>query len=135
MTITLAVLYYRQIVTRKEDNAVFHDECGYWTWDAATGTVTHSLSIPRAVTLLAGGEYKGETTADGRTVLDVAANLGDEHWGIVQSPFMRKNATTTAFSHHIEVGDGKLSYHETTTLDIYGKIFEHTDGNELTRVE
>jgi hypothetical protein len=29
--------------------------------------------------------------------------------------------------------DAKLSYHETTTVDIYGRIFEHTDENVLER--
>jgi len=35
----LAVLHYRQIVTRKSDGNVFHDETGYWMWDASTNTV------------------------------------------------------------------------------------------------
>ncbi|GAB4137761.1 MAG: hypothetical protein Fur0037_03060 [Planctomycetota bacterium] len=46
---------------------------------------------------------------------------------------MRENARTTAFSHRITVSRGKLSYKETTTLEIYGKVFEHTDENELVR--
>ena len=47
--------------------------------------------------------------------------------------FKRDNARTTAFRHHITVGNGKLSYSETTNVDIYGKVFEHTDRIELTR--
>ncbi len=39
----LATVHYRQIVQRKSDGAVFHDETGYWMWDAAAATVMHSL--------------------------------------------------------------------------------------------
>jgi len=130
---TLAVLHYRQIVQRKSNDEVFHDETGYWMWDASSKTIMHSLTIPRAVSVLAGGKHNGEKTAEGLFVLDVSAELGDKDWQIIQSPFMRDNAKTTAFSHNITVGKGKLEYSETTTIDIFGKVFKHTDGNELIR--
>ena len=41
----LSVLHYRRIVTRKSDNGVFHDETGYWLWDARDKVIIHSLSI------------------------------------------------------------------------------------------
>jgi hypothetical protein len=130
---TLAVVHYRQIVRRKSDGNVFHDETGYWMWDSDAKTVMHSLVIPRAVCVLAGGTYSGEKVADGRTVLRVAAKIDDENWKIIQSPFMQENASTTEFRHEIVVGKGKLSYSETTMVDIYGEVFEHTDQNELVR--
>ena len=128
----LVAVHYRQIVSRKSSGAVFHDETGYWMWDAATATVMHSLVIPRAVGVLAGGAYNGETDEEGRVVLEVAARLGDPEWGIVQSPFMRDNARTIRFRHRLAVGGGTLSYAETTVVEIYGKVFEHTDESELT---
>lgn len=130
---TLAVVHYRQIVRRKSDGDVFHDETGYWMWDSDTKTIMHSLVIPRAVCVLAGGTYSGEKEADGRTVLRVAARIDDKNWKIIQSPFMQANASTTEFRHEIAVGNGKLSYSETTMVDIYGEVFEHTDQNELVR--
>jgi len=130
-TQNLSALHYHQIVSRKSDGQIFHNETGYWMWDAETKTVMHSLLIPRAVGLIAGGIYGGEKDADGRTILKVKAKLGDENWGIVQSPFMRDKASTQSFEHEVIVGDGKLSYAETTMFDIYGKTFEHTDKNEL----
>ena len=51
----LAILRYQQIVRRKSDDEVFHDQTGYWTWDAREGVVMQSLTIPRAVCVLAGG--------------------------------------------------------------------------------
>ena len=127
----LAVVHYRQIVRRKSDGDVFHDETGYWMWDQDAGIVMHSLVIPRAVCVLAGGKYAGEKDSEGRTIIEVAAKIDDANWKIIQSPFMQKNASTTAFRQKIVVGNGKLSYFETTTLDIYGKVFEHTDQNNL----
>ena len=127
----LAAVHYRQIVQRKSDKAVFHDETGYWMWDADEELVMHSLTIPRALCVLAGGKYGGEKDDDGRAIIEVAAKIDDDRWQIIQSPFMQENASTTAFRHRIVVGNGRLSYSETTMVDIYGKIFEHTDQNEL----
>ncbi len=129
----LAAVHYRQIVQRRSDDKVFHDETGYWMWDAEARVVMHSFTIPRAVCVLAGGIYDGETDSDGSILLNVSAGLNDEHWQIVQSPFMHKQARTTDFRHHITAGANTLSYSETTTVDIYGSVFEHTDRNELTR--
>ncbi len=63
----------------------------------------------------------------------MAAKLGDPDWGIVQSPFMRDNASTVAFRHEVTIDGDQLSYAETTSLEIYGRRFEHTDQNELVR--
>src|SRR5690242_8992521 len=38
----LAVLRYQRTVRRKSNNEVFHDETGYWMWDAQAGVVMHS---------------------------------------------------------------------------------------------
>jgi len=127
----LAVVRYQQIVKRKSNDEVFHDQTGYWLWDAATGVVMQSVSIPRAVTLLAGGDA---TTTDKGITLKVQAKLGDPDWGIVQSPFMRDNASTVSFEHELTVNGDQMAYSETSLIDIYGKPqFEHTDRNKLVR--
>ncbi len=130
-TQVLSAVHYRQIVQRKSNNQVFHDETGYWMWDPKAEIVMHSLVIPRAVCVLAGGQYKGQKAAEGNIVLEVSAKINDENWGIIQSPFMHKNARTTEFRHKITVLNGKLSYSETTIVEIYAKVFEHTDQNDL----
>jgi hypothetical protein len=129
----LAVVHYRQIVQRKSNDQVFHDETGYWMWDAGSGVIMHALTIPRGVSVLAGGVYTGTKTPDEQVILEVSAAVDDKDWQIIQSPFMQKNARTTAFHHRLAVGNDRLSYSETTIVDIYGKVFEHTDQNELTR--
>lgn len=129
---TLSIIHYRQIVRRKSNGQIFHDQTGYWLWDAENKTVMHSFVIPRAVCVLAGGIYTGKQDAHGRAVLELSAKAGDATWGIVQSPFMQNNALTTEFRQEIAVGNGRLSYTQTTMVNIYGKMFEHTDRNELT---
>jgi len=129
----LSAIHYRQIVRRKSNDKVFHDETGYWMWDAGAGIIMQSLTIPRAVSLIAGGTHSGEKHIDGSTILEVSAGLNDKDWQIIQSPFMQENARTTKYHHRITVGDGKLSYSETTIVEIYRKVFEHTDQNELVR--
>ncbi|CAM2064519.1 FABP family protein [Sulfidibacter corallicola] len=130
---TLAIVPYTQIVRRKSNDEVFHHEVGYWLYDAEADLVMHSLAIPRAVCVLAGGSHKGEASGENGLVLDVSAKLGDPDWGILQSPFMRENAKTVAFSHAITIKGDHMSYRETTYLEIYGKSFDHVDSNELTR--
>ncbi len=124
----LTILRYQQIVRRKSNGEVFHAQTGYWMWDARESVVMQSIAIPRAVCVLAGGRYTG--TGPG-VELSVAARLDDPDWGIVQSPFMRDRAKTVAFRHDLSVADGTLSYAETTSLEIYGRSFDHTDENRL----
>ena len=131
----LVIVRYHQVVRRKSDGEVFHDEIGYWTWDARAKTLAHSLTIPRRVCVLAGGDHSGEADADGSVTLRVSAKLGDDTWGVLQSPFMRDKACTVAFEHEIIVKGDRLSYSETTGLEIYGRSFDHTDTNELVRQE
>ena len=129
---TLAIVRYQQIVRRKSNDEVFHDETGYWLWDAATATVMHSLAIPRAVCVLAGGRYEAGP-APGPIVLEVSARAGDPDWAIIESPFMRDNARTLEFRHKVTLDGDRLLYDETTMVEIYGKTFEHTDRNALVR--
>lgn len=129
----LVGLRYQQTVSRKSNNKVFHDQCGYWMWDKAAGTISHSLLIPRAVGVIAGGVAKTEAGSSAVT-FEVKAGLHNPDWSIVQQPFMRDKAKTVAFNAKFTVDGDTLSYTETTVLDIYGKKFQHTDGNTLRRV-
>jgi hypothetical protein len=127
----LSIVRYHQVVKKKSDNDTFHDQIGFWMWDENTNVIMHSLTIPRAVCVLAGGIYRNETTDSGEVILEVSAAVDDKEWGILQSPFMKKNAKTTSFAQRITVGNGKMTYKQTTMLDIYGRVFEHTDENQL----
>ena len=127
----LAIVRYHQVVSRKRNDTVFHDQVGYWLWDANAQTVIQTLTIPRGVCVTAGGTATGQ----GPIVLEVRAALGDKDWPIAQSPFMRDHASTLAFQHQVTIDGDRLRYAETTTLKIYDqKHFAHTDANELVRV-
>ena len=130
---TLAIARYHLFVQRKSNDEVFHDQVGYWLWDKANETIIHSLSIPRAVTLLAGGKFEASKANDDEVTFEVEATAGGE-WGIVQSPFMSGKAKTTKFTQKLTVNADKLSYSETTMVDIYGRTATHTDDNVLTKV-
>jgi len=128
---TLMIVRYHQSVYRKSDKEQFHDEIGYWIWNAANKTVMQSLLIPRAVGLLAGG--KVTESKDGSVTFKVGAGIDNKDWGIIQSPFMQKKAKTVQFSHTVTVKGNTMTYSENTKLEIYGKTFNHTDGNTLLR--
>jgi hypothetical protein len=127
----LAALRYHQVVSRKSNDQVFHNETGYWMWDAEQALIMQTLTIPRGVSLVAGGSY-AET--GGALEIQVHAAASDANWPIVESPFMRDNATTLSFNRTITVAGEVMSYEEITVLDIYGKRFDHTDQNTLNRV-
>ena len=52
-------------------------------------------------------------------------------WGVYYPPFLQKNAKTIAFRQKLNLNNGKMTFPETTMLDIYGRNFEHTDENLL----
>jgi len=128
------VLHYKQIVQRQENDNVFHHQTGYWSWDAATGAITHSFSIPRGVAVVACGKVLDEEDSDPNIPeIKVLAEESGFHGGIVQAPFMKNNARTTAFEQRLTLDGDTLHYKQTIMLDIYNRTFEHTDTNQLTR--
>ena len=129
---TLAIVHYHLVVNRKTDDAVIHNQTGYWLWDKASGEVTQSIAIPRAVCLLASG--KAVTQANGDIVIDVKTDETSVGGGIVQASFMHKKAKTTSFKQTMSIKGNELHYHETTMVDIYGNSFEHTDTNTLQKI-
>ena len=128
----LAFVHYREVVRRESNDEVFHDQTGYWIWDKQAGLVIHSFVIPRAVAVIAGGRFENSPNASGPVVLEVRAAADDADWQIVQSPFMAQNAKTLEFRQTMTIDGKTLTYSETTVVDIYGKIFDHTDENELS---
>ena len=129
----LTAVQYRQVVQRKSNDKVFHDQSGYWIWEEETGLIMHSFSIPRGVCVLAGGGVQ-QAEGDANTlVFEVSASVDSEDWKIIESPFMRDNARTLSFRQKMTVSENKLVYSQTSVLDIYGRRFDHTDDNELIR--
>lgn len=129
----LVALHYHKVVRRLSNDNVFHDETGYLIWEDDTKTIMHSLVIPRGVGLIAGGCCSIDDTEENEVTFSMAAGGENTDWPIMQSPFMLEKAKTTAFTHKMSFTRDKLSYAHTTTVEIYGRIFEHTDQNVLTK--
>ncbi len=127
----LVAIKYHHVVRKTENDLIFHDQIGHWIYEPSTQMIMHSLTIPRGVCLLAGGEY---TEEDGKSVFEVRAESGAEDFGIVQSPFMCNKAKTKAFDMKLVVSADELSYREVTYLHIYGKDFDHIDKSSLRRI-
>ncbi len=130
---TLGVVRYHQKVYHKENGEQFHDQLGYWVWDPADNTVMFTLTIPRAVSLVAGGQFDIAAMSGEAARISVESEEGGD-WGVAQSPFMRDNAKTTGFKIDLNVDGDSMAYSQTTFLDIYGRKFDHTDSSTLIRV-
>lgn len=132
---TLSVVRYHQVVSRKSNDKVFHDQVGYWLWDPADDTIVETFTIPRGVAVVAGGKLGEPADLAQELVFEVAADAKSPEFGIVQAPFMFKQAKTTAFTHCLTVKGDEMRYTESTILDIYDKTsYDHKDVNTLRRV-
>jgi hypothetical protein len=125
-------LRYHTHITKPGQVKTYHDQVGYWLWEPATGTVIHTLTIPRGQTAMA----MGNASADAR-VFALHATQGLETWGICSAPYLAYAFKTTAF--HIQVtvnDDGTWGYEEDTVLQIRGQAepFHHTDRNLLKKI-
>jgi hypothetical protein len=132
---TLSVVRYHQVVSRKSNDEVFHDQVGYWLWDPADDSIVETFTIPRGVAVVAGGSLARPASLDQELVFEVNADAASRECGIVQAPFMFKQAKTTAFTHTLTVKGDEMQYSEITYLDIYDKTaYEHKDVNTLQRI-
>ena len=131
---TLSVVRYHQVVSRKSNDEVFHDQVGYWLWDPADDTIVETFTIPRGVAVVAGGKLGQPSDLTQELVFTVSASADSQEFGIAQAAFMFRQAKTTAFTHTITVTGDSMRYTESTILDIYGKqSYDHKDVNTLQR--
>lgn len=126
----LALKYHHEVKDLKTAE-VFHDQIGHWLFEPETGILMHSLSLPRGVCLLAGGQVEEKGN---EIIFDVEANCDDNTFGIIQSPFMAEKAKTESFKMRLKVSGDQMTYQQNTQLFIYGKAFDHVDTSNLTRV-
>ncbi|HEX7157312.1 MAG TPA: heme-binding beta-barrel domain-containing protein, partial [Burkholderiaceae bacterium] len=110
----------------------YHDQVGYWLWEPATGTVIHTLTIPRGQVAMASGQ-----AAPDAKEFELVATRGSETYGICSNPFLEHAFRTLEFRIKVAIhADGTWSYEEDTLLMIRGKTeaFHHTDRNTLTKI-
>jgi hypothetical protein len=125
-------LRYHVHITKPDQAKTYHDQVGYWLWESATGTVIHTLTIPRGQTVMASGQAAADADE-----FELTASLASPHFGICSTPFLDHAFQTTSFRINVTFhADGSWSYDEDTVLKIRGQAepFHHTDRNTLIRV-
>jgi len=125
-------LRYHTHIVKPEQIKTYHEQVGYWLWEPATGSVIHTLTIPRGMTVMAAGNAQ----ADAKEFELVATHVA-ENFGIRSSPFLDYAFKTVEFRIKITINaDGTWTYDEDTVLMIRGKSepFHHTDRNTLSKI-
>jgi hypothetical protein len=125
-------LRYHAHMEKPGQVGTYHDQVGYWLWESATGTVIHTLTIPRAQIVMA----VGKASADAKE-FELVATYDDANFGIRATPFLDYAFKTTEFRIKVTINtDGTWTYDEDTVLAIKGKseLFHHTDRNTLTKI-
>ncbi len=109
----------------------FHEEVGYWMWDAASELILRSFMPPRGMTVLAGGHAKPNARE-----FSLEATAGSEVFGICSSPFLTAEFKTVRYTLAIRViDDNAFSYDEHTWMKMKNRpdLFDHRDENTLRR--
>jgi len=124
-------LRYRTEVTRLSDGMGFHEDMGYWLWDAEREQVMRAFVVPRGVSVLAGGA----ATADSRS-FSIEAVRGAPIYGVSANAFLDEAFRIERFTMDVRMeDDGRLRYEEDTVMRMPGReaLFHHTDACVLTR--
>jgi len=124
-------LRYLTVAWRLGEENAFHQDTGYWLWDATAKHVMRCFIVPRGVSVIAGGQVEPDARA-----FALAADLGSPTFGICSNPYLDREFKTVRFTMKVTVhGPDSFAYEEDTVLEIPGQpTFHHTDGNTLHRI-
>lgn len=128
----LFVLRYSTMAWEEGMDEPFHEEVGYWIWDADNKQVMKSFIVPRGISVNAGGT----TTADTKN-FKVEANVGSETYGVCSNLFLDQEFKTVNYSIEVkQLDENTFSYDEDTQIKMKGRdeIFHHTEKNTLKRL-
>lgn len=123
--------YHLHVNTREEDIA-FHDQVGYWLYEAATGLILQTLAIPRGQIAIAAGHAEPDAK---RLVL--RAERGQTEYGICSTSFLDLAFRTDSYQITVDFHDDETwSYVSDTTLMVKGRDepFLHRDRNKLVKI-
>lgn len=125
-------LRYHVFIVKPDEPETFHDQVGYWLWEPATGTVVHTLAIPRGQVAMA----IGRAAPDARSFA-LECKLGSATNGTCSIPFLDHAFRTVEWRIEVRIhDDGTWSYEQDTVLKIAGRseLFHHTDRNTLHKI-
>ena len=118
-------LRYHTQAWRLDESQPFHDEVGYWIWDAKEKQVMKCVTIPRGEVLIAGGNVEPDAKH-----FKLTAQLGSPTFGVCSNSFLDREFRTIGFDFEMTFhDDGCFSYDEVTKIRVKDqeKIFEHRD--------
>jgi len=126
-------LRYRTTAWRVDEPDPFHEEVGYWMWDAKDKQVIRCFMVPRGVSVIAGGDVDPIDTE-----WSLSAEVGSETYGICSNKFLDREFKTVRYDFKLTWNDdGTFTYDEDTVLQVKGaeELFHHTDSNTMRKVE
>lgn len=126
-------LRYATMVWRLDADSAFHEEVGYWLWDAENRQIMKAFSVPRGYTALAGGTADADATS-----FELAASVDSESYGINSNLFLTEEFKTVRYELRVDLLDeDTFSYESNTLIQIKGQdeLFNHLDTNTLRRIE
>ena len=129
---TLYGLRYSTVAWPLIQEQPFHEEVGYWLWDAERKQVMRCFIVPRGVVVNAGG-----TSEPDAKEFCMTAEVGSEVYGILSNPFLDQAMKTVRYDLTVTIHEPwKFSYKEDTQLQITARpeVFHHTDQNTLKRL-
>ena len=124
-------LRYAKMAWRLGADSPFHEEVGYFLWDAQASQVMLSFNVPRGITVLAGGDVAADASR-----FTLAADVGSDTFGICSGPFLDREFKTVHYEIELSTQGDEFTYKENTQLRIVGRdaLFDHIDENTLSRV-
>jgi hypothetical protein len=125
-------LRYLRLAWRVDEPDPFHQEVGWWLWDAEAKQVMRCFVLPRGMSAIAGGTAEPDARE-----FQLAAVLGSPTFGICSNPYLDREFKTLRVTVKLTVhGPDSFSYEEDTLLEIPGQPpFHHTDANTMHRVK
>jgi len=125
-------LRYHTHITKPDQIKTYHDQVGYWLWEPATETVTHTLTIPRGMIAMASGQAAATANQ-----FELVARADNPTSGISSNPFLEYAFKTIEYRIQVSyLDDGTWSYSQDTIIMIKGSTepFHHKDNNLLMKV-
>ncbi len=130
---TLYGLRYSTVAWPLIQEQPFHEEVGYWLWDAERKQVMRCFMVPRGVVVNAGGTSE----ADAKEFC-MTADAGAAVYGILSNPYLDAQMKIVRYELSVTIHEPwQFSYKEDTQLQRPQQpdVFHHTDQNTLKRID
>ncbi|PIP95997.1 MAG: FABP family protein [Bdellovibrio sp. CG12_big_fil_rev_8_21_14_0_65_39_13] len=128
----LCVLRYSTTAWEEGDENPFHEEVGYWIWDAENKQVMKSFIVPRGISVNAGG-----TSTETAKSFKVQAKVGSDTYSVASNLFLDREFKTLQYDLEVtQLNEQTFRYSEDTQIKMKGRpeIFHHTEKNTMVKI-